>query len=175
MKFYKMLITSIVLVMGVSNLSADNVIYPQTKNGMSYKIVLESLKNDHNKRNKFFISVVNDLKKTMPMKLDEITNLVDVNYIMGVVVYQYKLDVTKSLPNKKIKKVNNIMLKNNTNIVCTNPAVRVLIHKTGVKLKYVYNYKDSVYMFGFIISEKDCMSKKFKFDEEMYDIAIQGL
>jgi hypothetical protein len=99
--------------------------------------------------------VASDLNKTLPMAVDEETELTNVMGLEGVIAYNYRLvnlQTSDIDPGSLVQQLKPSVVK----AVCTAPQTRDEFLKNGVTMRYVYTDKDRAHVASFDVTRADC-------------------
>ena len=103
----------------------------------------------------FLNQVAGRLNRSLPMMIDQETELVSTVGLESTFVYNYRL-VNSSASEIDAAKLNELLRPQVTNGACTNPETRDQFLKRGVRLRYLYTDKDRAFITSFDVTAADC-------------------
>ena len=93
-----------------------------------------------------------NIRKQLPMKIDEQTTIWAVAAAGRMAIYSYRLDVKKeNIPLSWYRQQKTLL----TNNVCSHPLMRKMV-KLGASYSYLYSDSDGKYITDIVVRNSDC-------------------
>ena len=97
-------------------------------------------------------TATNDINKTLPMMVDQITELLVATPLDHMIDFAYRITTLEA---SQILIDANDLKYERTNYACTHPDIRLLIDN-GISVRYSYFDKDKKFVIRTLISKSDC-------------------
>jgi hypothetical protein len=102
----------------------------------------------------FLIAVANEANQTMPLRIDQDTEMMNTAAMDGVFIYNNRL-VNFTAAELDAAKLRAALQPSVTNAACTNPTLKNLLD-AGVAVRYTYSDKDRRHVLQFDVTPSDC-------------------